>query len=84
MMAEESWERGSTRSLRGSPIGATSSSRPRIVTAKRVCSHDGCGTVLSCYNTKSLCWQHDPGGQYVLRVHDRRREAHAPQVFPAA
>jgi hypothetical protein len=84
MRVEESWERAGTRSLHGTPIGAASAGRPRIVQTKRVCAHEGCDTVLSCYNPKALCWQHDPGAQYVLRVHDRRREAHAPEIFPAA
>jgi hypothetical protein len=54
------------------------------VRTKRVCAEDGCETVLSCYNTRPMCWQHDPGGQYVLRVHDRRRERDSPRIFPAA
>jgi hypothetical protein len=70
--------------VHGRPIGAVTAARPRRAEAERICAEDGCETVLSCYNTKALCWQHDPGGQYVLRVHDRRREAHAPEIFPAA
>ena len=64
------------------PIAVTQP--PRIVRMKRVCAEEGCETVLSCYNTRPMCWQHDPGGQYVLRVHDRRRERDSPRIYPAA
>jgi hypothetical protein len=84
MRTEESWERSGGSAVRGSPVGSGSATRPRTVKVRRVCAHDGCETVLSCYNSRQLCWQHDPGGQYILRVHDRRREAGSPEVFPAA
>jgi hypothetical protein len=84
MRLEESWERTAAGSVQGTPIGAATAGRPRIVRTKRVCAEEGCETVLSCYNTRPMCWQHDPGGQYVLRVHDRRRERDSPRIYPAA
>jgi hypothetical protein len=83
MRLEESWERAAAGSVQGTPIGAATAG-PRVAGRKRVCAEVGCETVLSCYNTRPLCWQHDPGDQYVLRVHDRRRERDSPRIFPAA
>ena len=83
MRIEESWERAGS-GVRGSPVGSGTAGRPRVVKAHRVCAHEGCETVLSCYNSRVLCWQHDPGGQYILRVHDRRKQSGSSQAFPAA
>jgi hypothetical protein len=46
----------------------------------RVCAHVGCGTRLSTYNPRSLCWQHDPGLPSVTATTPRRRRrSHADQ-----
>ena len=84
MRTEESWERAGGGAVRGSPVGSGAGNRPRVVKARRVCAHDGCETVLSCYNSRVLCWQHDPGAQYILRVHDRRKESRSAEATPAA
>jgi len=26
----------------------------------RLCAHEGCTTILSTYNTATMCWQHMP------------------------
>ena len=42
----------------GTPVrGKEASTRPPI---GRVCTQDGCATVLSTYNSSSLCWLHAP------------------------
>lgn len=84
MRLEESWERTASRSLQGTPIGAATAGPTRVEPARRVCAEEACATILSCYNTRPRCWQHDPGDQYVLRVHDRRRERDARRIVPAA
>ena len=34
--------------------------KPRTYAADRVCSHQGCDTRLSTYNSRSTCRQHTP------------------------
>jgi hypothetical protein len=46
------------RVLFGPPVrGKEASDRPA---RGRMCSHDGCETVLSTYNTSDVCWLHAP------------------------
>lgn len=42
--------------------------RPRRVDGERRCAHETCDTLLSVYNTRPLCWVHDPGRPFYLRV----------------
>lgn len=35
----------------------------------RLCSHEGCSTILSTYNAATTCWAHAPNT--TRRVHDR-------------
>ena len=49
----------SERAVGGSPItGNVRASK--AFKSGRVCAEDGCGTVLSMYNSGRFCYQHEP------------------------
>jgi hypothetical protein len=33
----------------------------------RICAQEGCATILSRYNRRSYCWQHDDTRPYFVR-----------------
>jgi hypothetical protein len=41
--------------------------RQRTYLAGRVCEEDGCDTVLSRYNARARCWQHELARPYLVR-----------------
>ncbi len=48
------------RAVGGTAIGTGASRASKAYKTNRVCSHDGCGTVLSIYNKGKYCYQHEP------------------------
>jgi hypothetical protein len=50
----------SERAVAATGIGTGASRASKAYKAGRVCSHDGCETVLSIYNKGKFCYQHEP------------------------
>jgi hypothetical protein len=40
----------------------------------RVCANEACTTVLSIYNPRGVCWQHEQPHPYVLQAPRKRRK----------
>lgn len=54
------------------------SGKPKTFRPGRVCDQPGCETVLSRYNAGALCWQHDPGGRFIVHRGGRPRRDPGP------
>ncbi|MGE5226403.1 MAG: hypothetical protein ACM3OO_05960 [Planctomycetaceae bacterium] len=61
--------------IRGRRIGSGVDAANRRFADGRVCATPGCATVLSVYNPRTKCWQHDERRPYFVRVPRRRRDA---------
>ncbi len=59
--------------LNAASLGAPAH-EPRTYRDGRVCEADGCTTILSRYNRRSLCWQHESPHPYFGPVRGRRRD----------
>jgi hypothetical protein len=64
---------GRISAVHGKSAMANPDERPRTYGAGRVCTADGCDTVLSSYNPSSVCCLHNQG----WTVHRRSIERHA-------
>jgi hypothetical protein len=69
-----------TGTIRGGSVPTMRNRAPRTQSQARVCEEHQCSTVLSRYNLRPRCWQHDTPKPYVLRVRERPSEAGAPDA----
>lgn len=65
---------GRVSAVHGKSAMANPDERPRTYGAGRVCTADGCDTVLSSYNPSTVCCLHSQG----WTIHRRSVERHAP------
>ena len=61
----------------------TEEMRVRTYGKGRVCSHDGCTTVLSSYNPDDFCYLHDAGGAHDPAADEWWRCGECGDQFPA-
>jgi hypothetical protein len=61
--------------IRGRRIGSSAEAANQRFADGRVCATPGCATILSVYNPRTMCWQHDERRPYFVRVPRRRRHA---------
>jgi hypothetical protein len=61
--------------IRGRRIGSSADAANRRFADGRVCAAPGCVTILSVYNPRTMCWQHDERRPYFVRAPRRRRYA---------
>jgi hypothetical protein len=59
--------------VRGRMVG-TEASTGDVYPRGRVCAAEGCTTVLSIYNPRGVCWQHEQPHPYVLQAPRKRRK----------
>jgi hypothetical protein len=58
--------------VRGAYAGRNGRRRARVIEGERMCASEGCSTKLSRYNTRKLCWVHQPP-TIVTRVEKRAK-----------
>lgn len=62
--------------IRGRRIGSSADAAAnQRFAGGRVCTTPGCATILSVYNPRTKCWQHDERRPYFVRAPRRRRDA---------